>query len=180
MAEIRESKVDSIINTSLDNLRQIVDVNTVVGDPVTTASGTVVIPISKVSMGFVSGGTEYASKRPADKPAQNFAGSDGTGVTLLPLGFLIVKAEGDVEFIPVEVKTSSDGPVGSIVGLIEKSPDIAEKFKKLFSKKGKEKETETVTETSTETVKTENGENSAEVFTKSEQKVKKSKKNSDK
>lgn len=124
------SHLEGMIETSLDSLKKIVDVNTVVGEPITTESGTTVIPISKVSLGYVSGGTDFATKKSTEK---SFAGGGGSGVTILPLGFLVIKESGNVEFLAAELKSQS-GPVGSIVDLIEKSPDIVEKFKKLFSK----------------------------------------------
>lgn len=136
----QKSRLDGMIDTSLENLRKIVDVNTVVGEAIKTESGTTVIPISKVSLGFVSGGTDFTSKKAAVSQPSSFAGGGGSGVTILPLGFLVVKADGSVEFLPADVK-SQDGAVGNIVGLIEKSPDIVEKFKKIFGKKEKKKET---------------------------------------
>ena len=132
----QKTKLDGMIDTSLENLRKIVDVNTVVGEAIKTDSGTTVIPISKVSLGFVSGGTDFASKKEA--PAGNFAGGGGSGVTILPLGFLVVKADGEVEFLAADLK-GPENAASSIVNLIEKSPDIVEKFKKLFGGKKKEK-----------------------------------------
>ena len=128
------SNLEGMIETSLDSLKKIVDVNTVVGEPIKTESGTTVIPISKVSLGYVSGGTDFSTKKSNEK---SFAGGGGSGVTILPLGFLVIKESGNVEFLAAELKSQS-GPVGSIVDLIEKSPDIVEKFKKLFAKPKKE------------------------------------------
>lgn len=130
------TKLEGMIETSLDSLKKIVDVNTVVGEPIKTESGTTVIPVSKVSLGYVSGGTDFATKRASEK---NFAGGGGSGVTILPLGFLVIKDNGNVEFLAANVKTPS-GPVGSIVDLIEKSPSIVEKYKNLFASKKEEKE----------------------------------------
>lgn len=139
-----KSRLNTIIGTSLENLKQIVDVNTVVGEPITTASGTVIIPVSKVSMGFASGGTDYASKHNSAK--SNFAGGGGTGVTLLPLGFLAVKADGSVEFIAVEkaapAASGGGGKLESVFGFVERTPDLVEKFKKVFAKSDDEKEEE--------------------------------------
>ncbi|MBQ7364258.1 MAG: sporulation protein YtfJ [Clostridia bacterium] len=135
------SSLEGMIETSLDSLKKIVDVNTVVGEPIKTESGTTVIPISKVSLGYVSGGTDFHTKKSADK---GFAGGGGSGVTILPLGFLVIKESGNVEFLAAELKSQS-GPVGSIVDLIEKSPDIVEKFKKLFSKPKTEEPAEPIT-----------------------------------
>ena len=59
---MNESKLNKIIDTSLGNIKQIIDVNTVVGEPITTAGGTVIIPVSKVSLGYASGGVDYYGK----------------------------------------------------------------------------------------------------------------------
>ena len=123
------------MNRYFENLKKIVDVNTVVGEAIKTESGVTVIPISKVSMGYVSGGTDFGGKK---TPETHFAGGGGSGLTILPLGFLVIKADGGVEFLAADTK-SSTGPVGSVVDLIEKSPDIVAKFKKLFAKKPEEK-----------------------------------------
>ncbi len=133
---MNESRLDGTIRTSLENLKKIVDVNTVVGEPIKSESGVTVIPISKVSLGFVSGGTDFAGKHAGGSEAPgNYAGGGGSGVTIQPLGFLVIKADGSVEFLAAELKSQS-GAVGSVVDLIEKSPDIVEKFKRMFSKKG--------------------------------------------
>lgn len=133
---MNESRLDGTIRTSLENLKKIVDVNTVVGEPIVSAGGVTVIPVSKVSLGFVSGGADFAGKKAesTDRPG-SFAGGGGSGVTILPVGFLVIKADGNVEFLAAESKSQS-GAVGSVVDLIEKSPDIVEKFKRLFAKKG--------------------------------------------
>lgn len=133
---MNESRLDGTIRTSLENLKKIVDVNTVVGEPIVSAGGVTVIPVSKVSLGFVSGGADFAGKKAenTERPG-SFAGGGGSGVTILPVGFLVIKADGNVEFLAAESKSQS-GAVGSVVDLIEKSPDIVEKFKRLFAKKG--------------------------------------------
>ncbi len=145
---MNQNKLEGMITTSLENLKKIVDVNTVVGEAIKTDSGVTVIPISKVSLGYVSGGTDFASKK---SPEANFAGGGGSGVSIMPLGFLIIKANGDVEFLAAEMQTR-EGPVGNIVDLIEKSPDIVEKFRRVFATKPAKKVEKTET-----TVKNEDG-----------------------
>ena len=127
---MNDTRLEGMIETSLDNLKKIVDVNTVVGEAIKTESGVTVIPISKVSLGYVSGGTDFASKNHSTK---NFAGGGGSGLTILPLGFLVIKPNGDVEFLAADMKAT--GTVGTIADLIQKSPDIIEKFKRVFAKK---------------------------------------------
>ena len=132
---MNDSKLEGMIETSLDNLKKIVDVNTVVGEAIKTESGVTVVPISKVSLGYVSGGTDFACK---NQNGKGFAGGNGSGVTILPLGFLVIKPTGDVEFLAADTK-GAGGTVGTIADLIQKSPDIVEKFKRVFAKKPEEK-----------------------------------------
>ena len=133
---MNENRLEGMIETSLENLKKIVDVNTVVGEAIKTESGVTVVPISKVSLGYVLGGTDFASK---NNNSKNFAGGGGSGVTILPLGFLVIKPNGDVEFLAADTK-GAGGTVGTIADLIQKSPDIVEKFKRVFAKKPEEKE----------------------------------------
>ena len=96
MKEIKQStnKVGGLIDSSLDKIRNMVDVNCVIGEPVTLPDNSTIIPISKVSVGFVSGAGEYSdlnSKRnQVDLP---MAGGTGGGYTVMPIGFFIVKKD---------------------------------------------------------------------------------------
>lgn len=89
--------INSVMQTALENIKDMIDVNTVVGDPVITGSGGTVIPVSKVSFGFVAGGGEY-DKDSAEKP---FAGGSGAGVSLQPVGFLVLREDG-VHMLPAQ------------------------------------------------------------------------------
>ena len=127
-----ENKIPEIIKASLENARSIVDANTVIGNPIMTQTGTTIIPISKVSVGVATGGVDYFGKKaPTNK---NFGGGGGTGVTVSPVGFLVVDPKGKVELLNVNAEAKD--PISQIVGLIESSPEIIEKFKNLFGKKG--------------------------------------------
>ena len=135
-----ENKLQDIIKTSLESVRSMVDANTVIGDPINTESGTTIIPISKISMGFASGGLDYTGKdlkTPTSTKPQNFGGGGGTGLTVSPVGFLIVDASGDVDFLNVGQKGKPD-PVDQIADFVERTPDIIEKIKNIFSKEPKE------------------------------------------
>lgn len=144
---MNQSKLDGMIETSLENLKKIVDVNTVVGEAIKTDSGVTVIPISKVSLGYVSGGTDFGGKKATATTVSttNFAGGGGSGATILPLGFLVIHADGQVEFLAAQAKASAGGgsTVDSVIGLVEKSPDIVEKFKRIFTKKTTDKKEDT-------------------------------------
>ena len=87
--------IESIMRSTLENIKSMIDVNTVVGSPVVTPQGKTVIPISKVSFGFASGGGEYAAGDTQSQPERlPFAGGSGAGVSILPVGFLVVDAGG--------------------------------------------------------------------------------------
>lgn len=131
-----ENKIPEIIKSSLENVRSLVDANTVVGEPIITNSGTTIIPISKISVGVATGGVDYGAKAETAKP-QNFGGGGGTGLSVAPIGFLVIDGEGEVEFINVASKGKPD-PVDQIADLVERTPEIISKVKALFSKEPKE------------------------------------------
>ncbi|MBQ8345009.1 MAG: sporulation protein YtfJ [Clostridia bacterium] len=127
-----EHKLPEIIRSSLESIRSMVDANTVIGDPI-VASGTTIIPVSKISVGVATGGVDYNPKKEDQPRPQNFGGGGGTGVTLAPLGFLIVDKDGDVEFLNVVNKGQPD-PVDQIADLVERAPDIIARIRDLFVK----------------------------------------------
>lgn len=87
--------IENIMSTTLENIRDMIDVNTVVGEPIAAGDGSTIIPISRVSFGFVAGGGEYgpAQRREAEAAEHPFAGGTGAGVTVQPLGFLVTGAD---------------------------------------------------------------------------------------
>ncbi len=88
----------------MENLKSMVDVNTIVGDPVETPDGSVIVPISRVSFGFAAGGTEWEPGEPAEEPMDHehpFGGGSGGGVSVQPVAFLVV-GNGDVRLLPVD------------------------------------------------------------------------------
>lgn len=134
------NKLNDIIRTSLDSIRSMVDSNTVIGNPITTVNGTTIIPVSKVFVGFASGGVDYAGKNTASqntaKAANNFGGGGGTGLTVAPVAFLVVDPSGDVQLLNVNEPTKqANDPVSQVIGLLERSPELIEKLKVLFAKK---------------------------------------------
>lgn len=128
-----ENKIPEIIRSSMENIRSMVDANTVIGDPITTEVGTTIIPISKISVGIATGGVDYNPKKEAQPRPQNFGGGGGTGLTVSPVGFLVIDRCGDVEYISVNQKGKPD-PVDQIADLVERTPDIIAKIKDLFKK----------------------------------------------
>lgn len=135
-----DNKLSEIIKTSLDSIRTMVDANTVIGDPIPTANGTVILPVSKLMVGFASGGLDYLGKNATDQNSKNmnFGGGGGTGLTVVPVAFLVISADGAVELLNINQPTAvSQDPISQVVGFIENSPELIEKFKAVFSKDSK-------------------------------------------
>ena len=85
--------INSLMDTTLKKIKEMVDVNTIIGDPITTPDGTTIIPVSKVSYGFASGGSDLPTKRDSK---DCFGGGSGAGVTIKPVGFLTIY-KGDIK-----------------------------------------------------------------------------------
>ena len=127
-----EHPIEGMMGTTLDKIRQMVDVNTVLGDPVTTPDGTVIIPISKISYGFASGGSDLPSKTHAEK--NYFGGGAGAGVTVTPLAFLTISG-GNVRLLQIDPYNSS---ADRVIGMI---PEVADKINEFMnSRKEKKRE----------------------------------------
>lgn len=123
------SSIKEIISTSLDQVRTIVDADTIIGKQIVTPSGVVIIPISKVSMGFASGGLDVPAKK--DEAKKNFGGGGGTGVTVSPVGFLTISPEGEVALIPMVPEKTS--PIEQIADIIDNAPAVIGRIKDIFA-----------------------------------------------
>ena len=108
--------IENIMTTTMENIRDMVDVNTVVGDPVTAAEGATIIPISRVSFGFAAGGGEYGAK--PELSATPFAGGTGAGVTVQPMGFLTITGN-QVHLTPVQYAAPIDRVIDMIPALVK-------------------------------------------------------------
>ena len=128
-----ENRIPEIIRSSMENIRSMFDANKIVGDPINTPQGTTIIPISKISMGVAASGFDYNPKKDAQPRPQNFGGGGGTGITVNPVGFLVIDSYGAVDFINVSQKGKPD-PVDQIADLVERTPEIIAKVKDLFAK----------------------------------------------
>ena len=118
----------------MDSIKTMADANTVIGEAVTTANGTTIIPVSKLSMGYASGGIDYVSKK-AEKPApNNYGGAGGSGITVTPVAFLIVSPSGAVDILNVNQPAGPSDPFSSIIGLIERSPELIEGLRSALGK----------------------------------------------
>ena len=128
-----ENRIPEIIRSSMENIRSMFDANKIVGDPINTPQGTTIIPISKISMGVAASGFDYNPKKDAQPRPQNFGGGGGTGITVNPVGFLVIDSYGAVDFINVSQKGKPD-PVDQIADLVERTPEIIAKVKDIFAK----------------------------------------------
>ena len=130
-----ESKISDIIRASVENIKSTFDANTIIGEAITTANGTVIIPVSKLNIGFVSGGIDYTGKTPS--PKGNFGGGGGTGVSITPVAFLTITPDGRVDLLNVNDAPRYNDPVSQIIGAVERSPELIERFKAVFGKADK-------------------------------------------
>ena len=123
--------INSLMDTSMRKIKEMIDVNSIIGDPITAPDGTIIIPVSKVTYGFASGGSDLPTKK---ENRDCFGGGSGAGVTIQPLGFLSI-SKGNAKFIPIE---KYDGAADRIVGMI---PEAFDKISS-FIKKDKEDKTD--------------------------------------
>ena len=126
-----ENKVNNLLGASMDKIKEMVDVNTVVGDPITTPDGTTVIPVSRVSYGFAGGGTDLPSKAQPDKGL--FAGGSGAGITISPIAFLVI-ANGNVRILQIEPYLSS------VDRIVANAPDMLDKLTGLYKREKEEED----------------------------------------
>ena len=131
------SKQNDIIKSTLDSVKGIVEANTVIGEPISTQNGITIIPVSKVSLGFASGGLDYASRKEQTAKDNNFGGGSGTGISVTPMAFLVIKPDSTVELLNMTVPDTTINKIATVGNIIEKSPDILEKIKNVFSKENK-------------------------------------------
>ena len=115
------NSLPNMLDSTIAKIREMVDVNSVVGEPITTADGVTIIPISKVSVGFGGGGSDFVSKN-VNNQQNPFGGGVGAGVKVTPVAFLIIK-EGNVRMLPVAepANTTADR-------LVEMVPDTLDKI----------------------------------------------------
>lgn len=122
-----EHPINGMMNSALENLKSMVDVNTIIGNPITSPDGTVVIPVSKVSFGLAAGGGEYTTKSQKTDSANPFGGGVGAGVSISPVAFLVA-TESQVKLLTVD----GDDPYSKLIDYV---PAMVNKISELFSKK---------------------------------------------
>lgn len=125
-----EHPIENLMTTAMSSLRDMIDVNTIVGDTVEMSDGTVIIPVSKVSFGFASGGSDFVSKysKLADTKTP-FGGGSGAGVNISPIAFLIVNGN-SVKLLTIEANRPLDKLMDLAPDVINKIIDIINKMTK--------------------------------------------------
>lgn len=125
--------IEALMKTAMENIKEMVNVNTVVGDPVESPDGTVIIPVSRVSCGFAAGGGEFeASSKDGgngqDQQTPFFGGGSGGGVSVKPVGFLVV-GKGQIRLLPVDNNAIVDR-------LIDVAPQIISQIQSMMERDG--------------------------------------------
>ena len=126
-------KLPNMLESTIQKIREMVDVNSVIGSPITTPDGVTIIPVSRVSVGFGGGGSDFTSKNTRPGEENPFGGGVGGGVKVTPICFLVVK-DGAVRMMPVAepANTTADR-------IVEMVPDTLDKISAFFDAKGEKK-----------------------------------------
>lgn len=123
----------NMLENTISKIREMVDVNSVVGNPITTPDGVTILPISKVSIGLGGGGSDFESKNP-NKQDNPFGGGVGAGIKVTPIAFLIVK-DGNVRMLPVAAPASTTAD-----RIVELVPDTLDKIAAFVDSRTQKKE----------------------------------------
>lgn len=127
--------IETLMKTAMESIKEMVDVNTVVGDPVETPEGSIIIPISRVSAGFAAGGGEFESSGgKSENPSYPFGGGSGAGVSVKPVGFLVSSGK-EVRLLPVDGNAIFDH-------LIDAAPRLLNQLKGMT---GRDRQNENIT-----------------------------------
>ena len=121
---MKEQSAAGILGTTIDKIKDMVDSRTIIGDPIDAGQGIKVIPVSKVTYGFASGGSDFPSK----SAKELFGGGGGAGVTLTPVAFLVINNGS------VSVKYISEGPDSSMERVISSLPELVDKLSEVVDK----------------------------------------------
>ncbi len=126
--------LSEMMSASMSKIREMVDVNTVIGDPIVTEGGVTIIPVTKVSIGYGGGGSDFATKNYPANRDNAFGGGAGAGVTITPVAFLVVRGD-NVRMLPVAEPAST-----SVDRLIEQLPDLIDKLQSFVESRKAAKE----------------------------------------
>ena len=117
------TKLEQLVKTAMEKIKELTECETVIGKPIVTADGTTIIPISKVSMGFASGGSDLPTKS-----GGQFGGGSGAGVTVQPMAFIVCR-EGETKLLQMTTNTNYQNAIANVV------PDVVDKFIDFVDKK---------------------------------------------
>ena len=118
--------IEGLMFTAMNSIKDMIDVNTIIGDPIQASNNIVVIPISRVSFGFAAGGSEFNLENTEEHSSNTrlpFGGGAGAGVSLNPVAFLVIQGN-LVKLLPVDHSTSLDKLLDYIPDLFEKISQI--------------------------------------------------------
>ena len=127
-----EKSAGAILASTIEKIRDLVDTSTIIGEAIYAEGGTTIIPVSKVFIGLATGGVDFFDKK-GSSDKKNFGGGGGTGVTVSPVGFLVIEPSGRVELLNVNAEPKD--LVTHIFDFVQGSPELVKKFKSLFSSK---------------------------------------------
>lgn len=129
--------IQGMMRTVMESMKEMVDVNTIVGDPVETPTGEVIMPISKVAFGYAAGGSEFVAQKQNDGAGHPFGGGSGAGVSVQPVGFLVV-GNGNIRMLPVDTNSMVDR-------LVDLTPQLVSQIQGMFPGRKTTAETTTTT-----------------------------------
>ncbi|WP_026881357.1 GerW family sporulation protein [Clostridium akagii] len=126
--------IETLMTSTMENIRDMIDVNTIIGDPIESKDGTLILPISKVSFGFASGGTEFSNiKHNENKESKEnktdkfpFGGGSGAGVSVKPVAFLVIRPD-SVRLLSVDSHNSYEKMIDTLPQIMELIKDSLEK-----------------------------------------------------
>ncbi|MCI2046784.1 MAG: GerW family sporulation protein [Faecalibacterium sp.] len=125
-----EHPIQGLMGVTMDKIREMVDSNTIIGSPIKTEDGTTILPVSRVTFGFASGGSDFEGKNAANKDL--FGGGSGAGVSVSPVAFLVIK-DGNVRTIQMP------NPNNSMDRIVTMLPELVDKLQELLNKDKAEK-----------------------------------------
>ena len=120
--------IGDLMETTMKSIREMIDINTIIGQPISTADGITLVPVSKVSFGFASGGTDFKGKNQQPAQQNSFGGGTGAGVNISPVAFVVIK-NGNVKIMSVEPPEQT-----TIEKLFDSAPEIIDKVSDMLKK----------------------------------------------
>ncbi|WP_106496896.1 GerW family sporulation protein [Lentibacillus sp. Marseille-P4043] len=133
-----EHPIQGLMTTAMENLKDMIEVNTIIGDPVESPDGSVIIPVSKVGFGFAAGGSDFSGKKKgsdqggSEQKGMPFGGGSGGGVSITPVAFLIVSAKG-IKMVHL------DGNTHLVEKMLDFAPQVVEKIQQMLKESGQSK-----------------------------------------